>query len=138
MHKRWLTAAAIVVIGTVAVSVLLHAAQPTAGEQFLGDWPGTWEGIGSGRFDLSFARSGARIIGSIAVDSGEGSYTVALQDLSFEGSKMSARYPYPFAEREDIVIAGDFGDAAAAGTWSLQQQDDRNVLYAGKWRVRKR
>jgi hypothetical protein len=49
LMRKWLAAAAIALLGAVAVAHPDIAA-------FVGTWNGTWEGGGAGRFDLTIER----------------------------------------------------------------------------------
>ena len=130
MKRTW------AMLGLLAVVAVGGAADRGAGRELAGAWIGTWEGEGSGKFELSFVtRADADLQGTITVGTSVGEYTVELAMLAFSGSKMAGRYPYPLASRGEIVIDGDFGADTARGTWKLVEKGSEEVAFAGTWSV---
>jgi hypothetical protein len=117
-----------------------NAAQPSGDEQYLGTWPGTWEGsAASGRFDLTLERGGdGKLAGGVSVGQPMGDYVAKFKSVSFEGNKMSARYDYTPDTQAEIVLTATFADGGASGTWSAVPQGQQTVLDSGTWKVAKK
>jgi hypothetical protein len=84
-----------VIITAVGLSAPRASAQPAAAEPLTGTWSGTWDGAGSGGgFELTFEREkDGPMTGKVSV-TGEPAYKASLKTLSFEGTKMSAKYDF--------------------------------------------
>jgi hypothetical protein len=132
MRKQWLAAAALVLLGAVATAQSDIAA-------FVGTWAGSWEGGGTGRFDLTIERgSDGQPSGGVSVGTDQGDYTAKFKQLSFEGQNMKARYEFPLDAQADVVVAGTFNGGSAEGTWSLVPKDGDQVFAGGSWKVQKK
>jgi hypothetical protein len=132
MRKQWFAAAALALLGAVAVAQSDIAA-------FVGTWNGTWEGGGSGRFDLTIEPgSDGKPAGGVSVGTQQGDYTAKFKELSFEGQNMKARYEFPLDTQADVVVAGKFDGGAAEGTWSLVPKGGDQVFAGGSWKVVKK
>ena len=113
MRKKWLAAAALVLVGAVAAAQTDIAA-------FVGTWDGTWEGGGTGRFDLTIeSGSDGKPAGGVSVGTDQGDYTAKFKELSFDGQNMKARYEFPLDSQADVAVTGTFNGSSAEGTWSL-------------------
>jgi hypothetical protein len=131
MGKKF-AAAALALMGAVAMAQSDVAA-------FVGAWGGTWEGGGSGRFDLTIERgSDGQPAGGVSVGSDQGDYTAKFKQLSFEGQNMKGRYEFPLDPRADIAITGTFNGGTAEGTWSLVEKDGDQAMAGGSWKVAKK
>ena len=132
MRKQWLTVAALALLGAVAMAQGDIAA-------FVGTWNGSWEGGGTGRFDLTIERgSDGQPAGGVSVGTEQGDYTAKFKELSFEGQNMKARYEFPLDAQADIVVAGTFNGGAAEGTWSLVAKGGDQSFAGGSWKVAKK
>ena len=132
MRKQWLVAAALALLGAVAVAQTDIAA-------FAGTWNGTWEGGGSGRFDLTIERgSDGQPSGGVSVGTDQGDYTAKFKELSFEGQNMKARYEFPLDTQADVAVTGTFNGSAAEGTWSLVAKGGDQAFAGGTWKVAKK
>ena len=70
----------------VLLGATCAAAQRTD-EDLLGTWSGTWEGAGSGGFDLTLEKSkDGPMTGKVSV-TGEPTYKATLKTLTFDGTK---------------------------------------------------
>jgi len=104
-------------------------------EQFVGTWSGTWDGSGSGGFELTLEKGkNGPITGKVAV-TGELPYKAAFTSLSFDGKKMSAKYDFPPDESAEVVLAASFEGTKATGTWSLQAKGTDASVASGTWTV---
>jgi len=130
--RKWLAAAAIALLGAVAVAQSDIAA-------FVGAYGGTWEGGGTGRFDLTIEKgSDGQPAGGVSVGTEQGDYTAKFKELSFDGQNMKARYEFPLDAQADVAITGKFDGGAAAGTWSLVARGGDQSFAGGTWKVTKK
>lgn len=130
--RRWVTAATLALVGAVALAQSDISA-------FTGTWNGTWEGGGTGRFDLTIEKgSDGQPTGGVSVGTDQGDYTAKFKQLSFEGQNMKARYEFPPDPQADIVVAGTFNGGAAEGTWNLVAKDGDQPFAGGTWKVAKK
>ena len=131
MRKQWL-AAALALLGAVAVAQTDIAA-------FAGTWNGTWEGGGTGRFDVTIERgSDGQPAGGVSVGTDQGDYTAKFKELSFDGQNMKARYEFPLDSQADVAVTGTFNGSAAEGTWSLVAKGGDQAFAGGTWKVAKK
>jgi hypothetical protein len=131
MRKRWL-AAALALLGAVAVAQTDSAA-------FVGTWNGTWEGGGTGRFDLTIERNGdGQPAGGVSVGTEQGDYTAKFKELSFDGQNMQARYEFPLDGQADVTVTGTFNGGSAEGTWNLVAKGGDQSFAGGTWKVAKK
>ena len=105
------------------------------GEQFVGVWSGTWEGAGSGTFELTLEKDGTGTIGGRVAVTGEPTYKANFRALSFEAEKMTAKYDFPEDERAEVLLAATFTDDRAKGTWSLRAKENDEEIASGTWTV---
>ena len=134
MKRRWVTLALLATLGLGSYSIAA-----VEGEQFVAAWAGSWEGGGTGKFDMKFERGAdGSVKGSVAVGTDGGDYTATFDTLSFQGGKMTGRYAYPLDTQGEIVIEGNFEAAAATGTWTLVQKGTNQPFFNGTWKVSKK
>jgi hypothetical protein len=140
MQRRWVTVALIAAIGAGALGAQTQAAKPADGEQFVGDWTGTWEGGGTGKFDIKFERGAdGAITGGVSVGTDMGDYTAKFSTVKFEGGKLTARYDYTPDPQGEISVTGNFEAKQATGTWSLGAKGQAGQGMAeGTWTVTKK
>lgn len=126
----------------IVLGALCSAAQrgdvPPPGEQFIGSWSGTWDGAGTGGFELRLAKEKDNaIVGNVSV-SGEPAYGARLMELSFDGQKMSAKYDFPPDPGGEVRLVTTFDGNKATGTWALHEKATGNQVAAGTWTVTKK
>lgn len=132
MGKQWFAAAALALLGAVAVAQTDIAA-------FVGTWKGTWEGGGSGRFDLTIEPgSDGNPAGGVSVGTEQGDYTAKFKELSFDGQNMKARYEFPLDAQADVKVTGAFNGGSAEGTWELVAKGGDQSFAGGTWKVAKK
>ena len=130
--RKWVSAAALALLGAVAVA----ASDVSA---FVGTYNGTWEGGGSGRFDLTIEKgSDGQPAGGVSVGTEQGDYTAKFKELSFDGQNMKARYEFPLDAQADVAIAGTFNGGAVEGTWNLVAKGGDQSFAGGTWKVQKK
>ena len=130
--RKWLAAAALALLGAVAVAASDIAA-------FVGTYGGTWEGGGTGRFDLTIEKGAdGQPAGGVSVGTDNGDYTAKFKELSFDGQNMKARYEFPLDTQADVAITGTFNGGAVAGTWNLVPKGGDQSFAGGTWKVTKK
>jgi hypothetical protein len=130
--RKLIAAAAFVLLGAVAMAASDIAA-------FVGTYGGTWEGGGSGRFDLTIERgSDGQPAGGVSVGTDQGDYTAKFKELSFDGQNMKARYEFPLDAQADVAITGKFDGGNVEGTWNLVAKGGDQSFAGGTWKVTKK
>ena len=130
--RKWIASAALALLGVVAVAQSDMAA-------FVGTWGGTWEGGGTGRFDLTIERgSDGQPAGGVSVGTDQGDYTAKFKELSFDGQNMQARYEFPLDGQADVAITGTFSGGTVAGTWNLVAKGGDQSFAGGTWKAAKK
>jgi len=117
----------------------LHASaqQSGAGDDFLGTWTGTWEGGGTGGFELTLEKGeGGKIAGRVSV-TGEPTYKATLKTVAFDGAKMTATYDFPPDPSIGITLEAKFDGKTANGTWAARQGGAQTDVASGTWTVKK-
>jgi hypothetical protein len=106
---------------------------------YAGQWTGTWDGSGSGNFELTLekAKDGG-IAGKVAVTTEQGNYTADLKSVSFAANKMTASYDFPLDPSAEVALAATFEAAKAAGTWSLRPKGGGAEMVGGSFTVSKK
>lgn len=137
MRQRWLIGVWLVVLGVVGVEAQ-GGGGAARSDQFLGTWSGTWDGAGSGGFELTLTNGeGGALTGKVSV-TGEPTYDATLRTVSFDGNKLSARYDFPPDPGGEVVLAATFDGAKATGTWSLREKSSGTEIATGGWTVTKK
>jgi hypothetical protein len=123
----------------VVLSIGALAAGQSSGEKYLGTWAGTWDGAGSGDFELTIdkAKDGP-LSGRVAVTTDGGNYDANLKTITFDGSKMTAKYDFPLDPSAEIVVNATFGDKSAKGTWAMRPKGQEADMAAGTFSVNKK
>ena len=136
MRRSWWGVIATAAALASGAMMLMPVAQSADNDQYVGTWSGTWEGGGTGRFDLTIERdaSGA-LSGGVSVGTDQGDYTAKFKELSFDGQNMKARYEFPLDSQADVMVAGSFNGGAAEGTWSLVAKGGDQSFAGGTWKV---
>jgi hypothetical protein len=130
--RKVIAAAALALVGVVALAQSDIAA-------FVGTYSGTWEGGGTGRFDLTIERgSDGQPAGSVSVGTDQGDYTAKFKELSFDGKNMKARYEFPLDSQADVAITGTFNGGTVEGTWNLVAKGGDQSFAGGTWKVTKK
>ena len=127
------------VIGAWGASAQRGTSGAAAGEQFAGKWTATWEGSGSGGFELTLEKGAETALGGTVAVTGEPAYQATLKTVTFDGGKMSAKYDFtPAAQEAEVVLAGTFEGSKATGTWTLREKASGNEVASGTWTVAKK
>jgi hypothetical protein len=124
--------------GLICFTLPSRANAPAAGEQFVGVWTGTWEGAGSGGFELTLEKAKDDAIAGRVSVTGEPTYKATLKTLSFDGPKMMGSYDFPPDTAAEVLLAATFEAASAKGTWSVREKASGNEFASGTWSVTKK
>lgn len=124
----------------IILAVTCSAAQRGAegskpGEQFLGTWVGTWDGSGTGGFELTLEKDKDGAVGGRVSVTGEPTYKATLKTLAFDGKKMTASYDFPPDPAGEVRLDTTFDGDTAKGTWSLREKATGNEVATGGWTV---
>ncbi len=143
MRTGWCCCLLVLVLGAVCSASGRDAGQTATADAYAGTWSGTWDSdsVGSGTFDLTLEKGkDSALTGKVAVttDGGGGDYTAELRALEFDGKKMAAKYDFPLDPSAEVVVAADFDERTAKGTWSLRPKGQAAELAGGKWVVAKK
>jgi hypothetical protein len=138
MRNRWLVCLWIFVLGAMCSAAQSGAERSKPGEQFLGTWIGTWDGSGTGGFELTLEKDKDGAIGGRVSVTGEPTYKATLRTLTFDGKKMTASYDFPPDPAGEVRLFTTFDGNTAKGTWSLREKASGNEVAAGSWTVTKK
>ena len=137
-HHRALTLLLLAVSG-IALATHAEAQQASNAERFAGSWSGTYDGAGTGPFELMLDKSkDGAMTGRVAVMTDGGNYTADFKTVSFEGSKMSATYDYPLDPSAEVVMTATFEGRSAKGTWLLRAKGQTDEVASGGLTVTKK
>ena len=115
-------------------AVWLGAQEPSS---YVGIWTGSWDGAGTGGFELTLEKGNdSALTGRVSV-TGEPTYKATLKTVSFDGAKMTATYDFPPDESLEILLVATFEGNKAKGTWSARGKNGGNELISGTWTVTK-
>jgi hypothetical protein len=116
-----------------------QARQASSDDEYVGKWTGTWDGSGSGGFELTLEKgSDGAAAGKVAVTTEQGNYTAELKSVSITGKNMTATYDFPLDPAAEVAVAGAFEGRTAKGTWSLRPKGQSTELAGGAWTVSKK
>ena len=111
--------------------------EPSSQTDLTGTWTGTWEGVGTGGFELTLEKGkDGKLAGQVSV-TGEPTYKATLKTLKIEGQKMNASYDFPPDESAEVTLTAIFDGDTAKGTWVLTQKAG-GELASGTWTVAKK
>jgi hypothetical protein len=138
MQSKWRNGLLVVLFVAICSAFQPGAGASSTGEDFLGVWSGTWEGAGSGGFELTIEKGkDGSLAGRVSV-TGEPTYKATLKTLSFDGPKMTGSYDFPPDTAADVMLAATFESSSAKGTWSVREKANGNEVASGTWAVAKK
>lgn len=135
MRNRSLVCVWIFILGAMCSAAQRGAEGSKPGEPFLGTWIGTWDGSGTGGFELTLEKDKDGAIGGRVSVTGEPTYTATLKTLAFDGKKMTASYDFTPDPAGEVRLSAIFDGNTAKGTWSLREKASGNEVAAGTWTV---
>jgi hypothetical protein len=130
----------LIIFGAVCSAAQRGTEKSRDGGEFAGTWTGTWQddGSNSGEFDMMLQKvKGGGVGGRVSVR-GDTPYEAVLEDVSFEGKNMTARYASPPDEGREMEIKGTFDGKAVSGTWSLRDKANGAEVARGTWNGRRK
>jgi len=128
----------LLVLAFLACSAASGLATQSSKNELAGTWTGTWDGAGSGEFELTFDTKDGALVGRVAVTTDGGNYTADLKGVALEGKKLAATYDFPLDPSAEVVIGATFDDRTATGTWTLRPKGQTAEIAAGTWKVTKK
>lgn len=122
-------------LSLLIVTVVCFSAQEP--DSFVGTWTGSWDGAGTGGFELTLekGKEGA-LTGRVSV-TGEPTYKATLRTVSFDGAKMTATYDFPPDESLEVLLVATFEGNKAKGTWTARGKNGGSEFVSGTWTVTK-
>ena len=139
MMARRLLTVLLFVAGWILTATPISARQAAGAEQYAGMWSGTYDGAGTGQFEMTLAKAqdGTKT-GKVDVTTEGGNYSADLTSVVFEGPKMTAKYDFPLDPSAEVIMTATFEGSAAKGTWSLRPKDKPDELASGGIAVTKK
>jgi hypothetical protein len=128
-----------VVCGLVAVSSTVAATQETDGDEYTGQWTGTWEGPGTGTFDLLLQKNGdGKPAGKVSVTTDGGNYDAELRNIVYKAKGIEAAYDFPLDPSAEVVMTATVDGSTAKGTWSLRPKGGGAAVANGTFTLTKK
>ena len=123
---------------TVLAFTFVAAAAARAQTDVAGQWAGTWDGAGSGNFDLTVQKKDAGFAGKVAVTTDGGNYEAELKGVTVSGQELKAIYDFPLDPSAEVAIAAKFDEEKSTGTWSLRPKGGGAEVAAGTFALKKK
>jgi hypothetical protein len=121
--------------GLTVLFLTVPAAQDAKGaaEQYVGVYSGTWEGAGTGGFELTLEKpKDGAIAGRVSV-TGEPTYKATFRTVSFEANVMHAAYDFPPDGEAEILLNARFEGKTVTGTWVARVKATGMDVASGTW-----
>jgi hypothetical protein len=129
----------LIVCGLAFATAPSRAEQTSSSAEYTGQWAGTWDGSGSGEFELTLEKGkDGGPTGRVAVTTEQGNYTADLKAVSFTGKNMTATYDFPLDPSTEVALAAAFDGGKAKGTWSLRPKGGGAEVVGGSFTVSKK
>lgn len=139
MRKGWSVGLLIMAFAAICPAAQRGADATAAGDEYVGTWSGTWDsGASGGGFELTLERAKDNTIGGKVAVTGQPTYNAVLKTVSFEGTKMTAKYDFPPDESAEVILTTTFEGNKAAGTWTLRVKGTSNDVATGGWTVKRK
>src|SRR5262245_1305919 len=130
---------AIVIVCALAVAGATAATQETSGDEYMGQWTGTWDGAGTGTFELLLQKaSDGKPAGKVSVTTDGGNYDADLRNIVFKAKGIEAAYDFPLDPSAEVVMAATVEGSTAKGTWSLRPRGGGAEGAGGTFAVTKK
>jgi hypothetical protein len=129
----------LLLVCSIASAASVDARQAAGADQYAGMWSGTYDGGGTGQFEMTLvkAQDGA-MTGKVDVTTEGGNYSADLKSVAFEGAKMTAKYDFPLDPSAEVIMTATFEGSTAKGTWSLRPKGQPDELASGGIAVTKK
>jgi hypothetical protein len=133
--RRFCICLALVVLGVAGADARQRDAGAGSPGELFGTWTGTWDGAGSGGFELTLEKGAdGAATGRVSV-TGEPTYKATLKTLSLDGGKLAATYDFPPDDAIEVVLTATFDGNTAKGTWTARQKAGGSEVATGTWTV---
>jgi hypothetical protein len=139
MRTRWTWLLLLVVSVWIGSAARGEARQAATGEQYAGTWSGTYDGAGTGQFDMMLDKGkDGTMTGKVNVTTDGGNYSADLKAIVFDGAKMTCKYDFPLDPSAEILMTATFDGRTGKGTWSLHPKGQADELASGGIAVEKK
>jgi opacity protein-like surface antigen len=139
MRIRRMAAVLMLAVSWMASAAPADARQASSGEQYAGMWTGTYDGSGTGQFEMTLDKGqDGTMTGKVNVTTEGGNYAADLKSVTFEGAKMTARYDFPLDPSAEVVMTTTFEGTSGKGTWSLRAKGQTDEIASGGIAVTKK
>ena len=113
--------------------------QETSGDEYNGQWTGTYEGSGTGAFELLLQKNAdGKPTGKVSVTTDGGNYDADLRTIAFKGKSIEAAYDFPLDPSAEVVMAATVEGSTAKGTWVLRPKGGGAEVASGTFALTKR
>ena len=127
------------ICGLVPVGAAAAATQETSGDEYIGQWTGTYDGSGTGAFELLLQKGAAgKSTGKVSVTTDGGNYDADLRTLVFKGKSIEAAYDFPLDPSAEVVMAATVDGSTAKGTWVLRPKGGGAEVASGTFTLTKK
>ena len=128
-----------IVCGLVVAGATVAAAQETSGDEYIGQWTGTYEGSGTGAFELLLQKtSDGKAGGKVSVTTDGGNYDADLRTIAFKGKSIEAAYDFPLDPSAEVVMSATVEGSTAKGTWVLRPKGGGAEVASGTFALTKK
>jgi hypothetical protein len=132
MIRRRILAVLLLAVSGIVFAMHVEARQASNADAYAGMWTGTYDGSGTGQFEMTLDKGGdGTMTGKVNVTTDGGNYSADLKSVSFDGAKMTAKYDFPLDPSAEIVMMATFDGGTAKGTWSLHAKGQSDEIAAG-------
>ena len=139
MRIRRMSPVLMLAVAWMVTAALTDARQASGGEQYAGMWTGTYDGSGTGQFEMTLDKGqDGTMTGKVNVTTDGGNYAADLKSVTFEGAKMTARYDFPLDPSAEVVMTTTFEGTSGKGTWSLRAKGQTDEIASGGITIKKK
>ena len=132
MRNGWMFLAVLLVTWVIGAAARGDARQTAGAEQYAGMWSGTYDGGGTGQFEMTLDKGkDGGMTGKVNVTTDGGNYSADLKSVSFDGDKMMAKYDFPLDPSAEVVMTATFDKTTAKGRWSLRPKGQPDEIASG-------
>ncbi|HMD34098.1 MAG TPA: hypothetical protein VKH42_03975 [Vicinamibacterales bacterium] len=125
-------------LGLAFVALAAGAGVLAQSDAVVGQWVGTWDGSGSGNFDLTVQKKDAGHAGRVAVTTDGGNYDAELKGVAVSGQGLKATYDFPLDPSAEVAITAKFEGEKATGTWTLRPKGGGAEVASGTFALKKK
>src|SRR5258708_40006281 len=130
-------ACALAVCCVIGGAVGIQAAQAPS-DAIAGQWTGTWDGAGSGNFELNLQKKDAGLAGRVAVTTDGGNYDAELKGVAVTDKNLKATYDFPLDPSAEVAMTASFDGDKATGAWSLRPKGGGAEVAGGTFALKKK